>query len=77
MDTLAPHVPKVLHEELRGCRYYNRKSNTLSIQSDVYRNQPENKRETFERLSNELTKLYKNRVPGVTLPEKYAKVEEM
>ncbi|TVY49247.1 hypothetical protein LOCC1_G000825 [Lachnellula occidentalis] len=76
-DALTRYVPKVLHEGLRGSRYFARKSNAMSIQCDSHRSKHKNTRETHERLFQELTRLYKERVPGTTDPEQKKKVDEL
>ncbi|TVY86745.1 Peptidyl tRNA hydrolase 4 [Lachnellula willkommii] len=76
-DTLTRYVPKVLHEGLRNSRYYARRSNAMSIQCDSQRSKHKNTRETWKRLSDEITRVYKERVPGAPDPEQKRRVEEL
>ncbi|TVY24654.1 hypothetical protein LHYA1_G006882 [Lachnellula hyalina] len=76
-DTLTRYVPKVLHEELRGSRYFARRSNTISIQCATHRNKTKNTSETHKRLFEELSRLYKKTVPGTTDPEQKKKVDDL
>ncbi|TVY78434.1 hypothetical protein LSUE1_G007029 [Lachnellula suecica] len=76
LDALADHVPKVLHQGLRDSRYYVKSSNQMAIKCDSHRSRTDNKKETHKRLFDEITKLYKARVPGVTSPEQKRRIEE-
>ncbi|CZR64235.1 uncharacterized protein PAC_14133 [Phialocephala subalpina] len=77
VKALMPHVPKVLHRELRACRYYASSSDSIVIQCDSDRSQTSNEKENFERLTEEITKMYKKRVPGVTSAEQKQRVEKI
>ncbi|KAF8857065.1 hypothetical protein BDZ45DRAFT_675011 [Acephala macrosclerotiorum] len=77
VKALMPHVPKVLHKELRGCRYYAPSSDSIIIQCDSDRSQTSNKEENFQRLADEITKMYKKKVPGVTSLAQKERVEKM
>ncbi|KAG4434943.1 hypothetical protein IFR05_009584 [Cadophora sp. M221] len=74
---LQGHVPKVLHQGLRGSNYYVASSDSISIQCDTTRSQSGNKEETHTRFHDEITRIYKKRVPGVTSPEQKQKVEHL
>jgi hypothetical protein len=74
---LYPHVPKVLHQGLRESRYYVSSSDSLKIHSDSSRGQSENKAETHQRLFDEILRIYKQRVPGITPPEQLKRIEQL
>jgi len=77
LPDLLSHVPKVLHQSLRDSRYYVASSNSIKIQCDSHRGQSENEAETHKRLAEELSKMYTQRVPGVTDPETKKRVEQL
>jgi peptidyl-tRNA hydrolase ICT1 len=77
LSLLEQHVPKVIYQELPNCRYYVSSSNSISIQCDLHRSQGENKSETYQRLNDEIKKMYIDIVPGVTSPEQKAKIEQL
>ncbi|PVH87957.1 hypothetical protein DL98DRAFT_509474 [Cadophora sp. DSE1049] len=74
---LQGHVPKVLHQGLRDSNYYVASSDSISIQCDTTRSQTGNKEETYTRLHDEITRIYKRRVPGITSPEQKQKIEHL
>ncbi|KAH7369792.1 peptidyl-tRNA hydrolase domain-containing protein [Rhexocercosporidium sp. MPI-PUGE-AT-0058] len=74
---LQGYIPKVLHQGLRGSNYYVASSDSISIQCDTTRSQSGNKEETHNRLHDEITRIYKRRVPGVTSPEQKQKIEQL
>ncbi|KUJ14664.1 uncharacterized protein LY89DRAFT_698343 [Mollisia scopiformis] len=77
LHALLRHVPKVLHQDLRACRYYVPSSDSITIQCDTDRNQSNNREETYQRLTDEIAKMYKKRVPGVTSLEQKKRVENL
>ncbi|KAH7382867.1 hypothetical protein BKA64DRAFT_683384 [Cadophora sp. MPI-SDFR-AT-0126] len=74
---LRGHVPKVLHQGLRDSNYYVTSSDSISIQCDSTRSQTGNKDETYARLHDEISRIYKRRVPGITSPEQKQKIEHL
>ncbi|KAI9052401.1 hypothetical protein LZ554_003749 [Drepanopeziza brunnea f. sp. 'monogermtubi'] len=77
LHALQLHVPKVLHQGLRSSRFYVPSSDSISIHCDTARNQTSNEEETHARLYEEITQIYKKRVPGITPPEQKRKVEQL
>ncbi|RDL31881.1 Uncharacterized protein BP5553_09283 [Venustampulla echinocandica] len=77
MGDLLRHVPKVFHSSLRTNRYYAPASDSISIQCDTNRNRIDNKNETYQRLAQEITRIYKSEVPGVTSEEQKQRVIEL
>ncbi|KAH8661462.1 peptidyl-tRNA hydrolase domain-containing protein [Tricladium varicosporioides] len=75
MKTLQAHVPKALHPGLRGSNYYVMSSDSIRIDSDIYRNQSENKEETHQRLNEMIRSIYRSIVPGVTSEKQKMKVD--
>lgn len=77
LRALCEHVPKALHQGLRDSRYYVSSSDALAIQCDTGRSQTANREETHARLHDEITLIYKNRVPGITSPEQKKRIEAL
>jgi peptidyl-tRNA hydrolase ICT1 len=77
ISSLQSHVPKVFIPELRSCRYYVSSSDSITIQCDSSRSQPENTEETHRKLAEEIKRIYKKRVPGITTPEQKARIEQL
>lgn len=77
LATLCNHVPKPLHQGLRSSRYYVLSSDSITIQCDSHRSQTDNTTETHRRLADEITRIYKDTIPGVTSPEKKKRLEEL
>lgn len=75
MKTLQAHVPKALHPGLRGSNYYVMSSDSIRIDSDIYRSQSENKEETHQRLNEMIRSVYRSIVPGVTSEKQKMKVD--
>jgi len=49
----------------------------MAIKCDSHRSREDNAKETHKRLVEEITKIYKDRVPGVTDPEQKKRVVEL
>lgn len=77
MSSLQYHVPKLLLSELRSCRYYISSSDSISIQCDSNRSQPDNTQETHNKLMEEIKDIYVKRVPGITSPEQKARIDKL
>ncbi|PMD13965.1 hypothetical protein NA56DRAFT_636668 [Hyaloscypha hepaticicola] len=77
LHALYPHVPKILHQGLRNSRYYVSSSDSIKMQCDTSRSQPDNKAENHRKLFEEITALYKQRVPGLTSPEQLKRIEQL
>ncbi len=77
LQALLSHVPKVLHQDLRSSRYYVSSSDSIIIQCDTSRSQSENEGETHKRLAEEIDRIYRKRVPGITPPEQKKKIQEL
>jgi peptidyl-tRNA hydrolase ICT1 len=52
-------------------------SDSITIQCDSSRSQPENTEETHRKLAEEIKRIYKKRVPGITTPEQKARIEQL
>jgi peptidyl-tRNA hydrolase ICT1 len=70
-------MPKVIHRELLRSSYYVASSHSILIQCDSNRGQVDNKEETYRRLHEEIRRIYKASVPGVTPAEQKKKVEQL
>ncbi|KAE9369569.1 hypothetical protein N431DRAFT_413709 [Stipitochalara longipes BDJ] len=77
LHALFLHVPKVLHPGLRDSKYYVHSSDSIQMQCDSSRSQSENRAKNHQKLLDELTRIYKQRVPGVTAPEQLKKIEQL
>lgn len=77
ISALKKHVPKLLISELLSCRYYVKSSDAIQIQCDAHRNRTQNKDETLIRLNDEIKKIYRETVPGITSAEQQAKVDKL
>ena len=77
MASLERHVPSIILSGLRNGSYFVSSSESISIQCDSHRSQSENEAETHIRLHNEIKRIYKAKVPGVTSPEQAKKVEQL
>jgi len=75
--SLERHVPSVILSELQNSSYFVSSSKSISIQCDSHRSQSDNEAETHTRLHNEIKRIYKAKVPGVTSPEQAKKVEQL
>ncbi len=77
LDVLYPHVPRFLHQGLRDSRYHVSSSNCIKMQCDSSRSQSDNRAENHQKLYDEITRIYKQRVPGITPPEQLKKIEQL
>ncbi|PQE13415.1 peptidyl-tRNA hydrolase domain-containing protein [Rutstroemia sp. NJR-2017a BVV2] len=77
MKSLESVMPKVIHRELLHSSYYVASSHSILIQCDSNRGQVDNKEETYRRLHEEIKRIYKASVPGVTPAEQKKKVEQL
>lgn len=77
LDALYPRVPKVLHQGLQDSRHYVSSSNSIKMQCDSSRSQSDNRAENHQKLFDEITRIYKQRVPGITPPEQLKKIEQL
>lgn len=78
VTALEKYVPKILISELRSsCRYYVASTDKIAITCDSSRSQYDNKQETHHKLAEEIKRIYKSRIPGVTTLEQKARVAQM
>jgi hypothetical protein len=77
MADLEKVLPKVLYQGLRGSRYCVSKGEDIRIKCDEQRDQSKNKEITHQRLANELERIFKASVPGVTTATQHEKVATM
>ncbi|RFU30869.1 hypothetical protein B7463_g5494, partial [Scytalidium lignicola] len=77
MSSLKLHIPNILIPELRNSSYYVASSDSISIQCDTHRDQTKNLEETYARLNEEIQRVFKHRIPGVTSAEQRKKVEKL
>lgn len=74
---LYPYVPKVLYQGLRNSRHYVSSSDCIKMQCDSSRSQSENRAENHRKLFDEITRIYRQRVPGITPPEQVKKIAQL
>lgn len=77
MKSLESLVPKVIHRGLLRSSYYVASSHSILIQCDSNRSQTDNKEETHGRLYEEIKRIYKASVPGITSAEQKKRVEQL
>ncbi|KAL2072157.1 hypothetical protein VTL71DRAFT_11500 [Oculimacula yallundae] len=77
LHTLHSHVPKVVYRGLLDSRYYVASSDSINIQCSSSRSQTDNKDETHTRLYDEITQIYRKRVPGITSAAQKQKIEHL
>ncbi|KAI9745981.1 MAG: hypothetical protein M1818_000662 [Claussenomyces sp. TS43310] len=77
LNTILPHVPRLLHQPLRSSRYYAPSSDSLVIQAQTSRKQHDNEAECFDKLYQLLWETSKRVVPGETSSEQHAKVDRL
>lgn len=76
-SSLLPLVPRILHQELRSCRYATERTDSLVIQSDESRKQSSNVESCFEKLHNLLETTAKAVIPGETSEEQKERVKKL
>lgn len=59
-------LPQLMHKSLRSSRYYSKGNDSITIQSQTQRSRTANTDENHKKLVEELQKIYKDQVPGVT-----------
>ncbi|KAG9230320.1 hypothetical protein BJ875DRAFT_159505 [Amylocarpus encephaloides] len=77
MEALEKLIPKTLHPALLKSSYYARSSNTFKIECDTFRNQTDNRKESFRRLDKEIERIYEEVVPGATSKEQQLHVKQL
>lgn len=75
LSQLLPLLPAVLHDGVRKSRYYTSSSDSLLIQADDSRKQAANKDACYRRLTELVTDVYHETVPGETSQEQREKVK--
>lgn len=74
---LLPLVPKILHPQIEGSRYYAESSKSLVIQGDGSRKRTDNEQECFKKLQALIVDAGKNTVKGETSPQQAEKVKNL
>lgn len=74
---LIKALPKVMHSTLRASRYYTSRTDSLTIQAQTQRSRTANTDENVEKLMEEIHRIYREVVPGVTSAKKVKKYEAL
>ncbi|CAJ2509590.1 Uu.00g146160.m01.CDS01 [Anthostomella pinea] len=77
VDELSKSLPKLVHSALRTSKYYSGRTDSIQIQAQTQRSKAANTDENYEKLAEELRKIYKERVPGSTSDKKVKKYEAL
>lgn len=77
LDALLPHLPRVLHREIRTSRYVAERSNALIIQADDSRKQSDNANSCYRRLHEAIVDAARNAIPGETSAEQAQRVKDL
>jgi hypothetical protein len=77
MDDLGKVLPKIIYKGLSDSRYYAKNQNAIKINCDEHRQQSANKKTTHQRLANELERIFKTLVPGVTTVSQREKITSL
>ncbi|KAB5542681.1 hypothetical protein GE09DRAFT_1136115 [Coniochaeta sp. 2T2.1] len=70
-------LPKILHSGLRDSRYYAERNDCISLQAQTSRSRTANAEENHQKLFHEIQRLYDERVPSETSPEKRQKYAQL
>ncbi|KAI1385926.1 uncharacterized protein F4822DRAFT_414478 [Hypoxylon trugodes] len=74
---LSKSLPKLVFAALRSSRYYSKGNDSISIQCQTQRSRSANENENHLKLAEEIEKIYKENVPGVSSQEKAKKHEAL
>ncbi|KAK1658817.1 peptidyl-tRNA hydrolase domain-containing protein [Colletotrichum godetiae] len=74
---ILPVLPKLLHQSIRGSKYYTARSDSLTFQAQTHRQRDANSEENQQKLIDEIIKIYQETVPGETSPDKKKKHAEI
>jgi peptidyl-tRNA hydrolase ICT1 len=70
-------LPKMLHSGLRASKYYAERNDCISLQAQTSRSRTANAEENHQKLFEEIQRLYDERVPSETSPEKRQKYAQL
>ena len=74
---LLPLIPKILHPEIEGSRYFAQNSRSLVIQGDGSRKRTDNEQECYKKLHDLIVAAGKSAVKGETSPDQAEKVRKL
>ncbi|KAJ9130282.1 hypothetical protein NKR19_g9963 [Coniochaeta hoffmannii] len=77
VSQLMSILPKMLHTGLRESRYYAERNDCISLQAQTSRSRTANADENHQKLFEEIQRLYEERVPSETSPEKRQKYAQL
>ena len=77
MKDFFPMIPKILHPDIKGSRYYAANSKSLVIQGDASRNRNENIQECYKKLHTTIMAAGRATVRGETSPAQVEKVKNL
>ncbi|KAI1469145.1 uncharacterized protein F4812DRAFT_422168 [Daldinia caldariorum] len=77
IDELSKGLPKLIRSALRSSKYYSRRNDSITIQAQTQRSRSANTDDNRLKLTEELHRIYRERVPGTTSGEKIKKYEAL
>ncbi|KAJ2975686.1 hypothetical protein NUW58_g8285 [Xylaria curta] len=77
VDELSKGFPKLMRSALRSSRYYTMRSDSIIIQAQTQRSKTANTEENRRKLTEEVHRLYHEKVPGATSEKTIKKHEAM
>jgi peptidyl-tRNA hydrolase ICT1 len=63
-------LPKLMHDAVRGSKYYTAGNDSWTIQAQTHRSRSANLDENEQKLTEEVERIYESSVPGETSDEK-------
>ncbi|KAH8903301.1 hypothetical protein BR93DRAFT_199481 [Coniochaeta sp. PMI_546] len=77
VSQLMAILPKMLHSGLRASKYYAERNDCISLQAQTSRSRTANAEENHQKLFEEIQRLYDEKVPSETSPEKRQKYAQL
>jgi len=72
---LESFLPAMLHPRIRSSKYYNKRNDSVAIQAQAERSRSANTEANYQKLYEELVKLYQDAVPNKSAAGKKEKWE--
>ncbi|KAI1842995.1 hypothetical protein JX266_010848 [Neoarthrinium moseri] len=74
---LTRSMPKLMHSALRSSRYYTSGNDSLTFQAQTHRSRTANSEENHGKLVEEIHRIFRETVPGMTSAKKQKKYEAL
>ncbi|KAI1325402.1 hypothetical protein F5Y16DRAFT_377927 [Xylariaceae sp. FL0255] len=72
---LSDRLPKLVRDSLRSSRYYSMRNDSITIHAQTQRSRAANTSENYEKLIQEIRRIYSEKVPTATSEKKIKKHE--